>query len=103
MAEPIIKLKNVGVTYDQGKANEMRALKNINLEIFEGEYIVFFGQSGCGKSTLLYTIVGLEKATEGEVLVCGKNLSTMAKNELIDFYRTTIGMIFQAFYLVSHL
>ena len=81
----------------------MRALKNINLEIFEGEYIVFFGQSGCGKSTLLYTIVGLEKATEGEVLVCGKNLSTMAKNELIDFYRTTIGMIFQAFYLVSHL
>ena len=103
MPEPIIKLKNVSVTYEQGKSNEMRALKNINLEIFDGEYIVFFGQSGCGKSTLLYTIVGLEKATEGEVLVCGKNLSTMGKKDLIDFYRTTIGMIFQAFYLVSHL
>ena len=103
MAEPIISLKNVCVTYDQGKANEMRALKNINLEIYEGEYIVFFGQSGCGKSTLLYTIVGLEKATEGEIIVAGKNLSTMTKSELIDFYRQTIGMIFQAFYLVSHL
>ena len=103
MAEPLISLKNVCVTYDQGKANEMRALKNINLEIYEGEYIVFFGQSGCGKSTLLYTIVGLEKATEGEIIVAGKNLSTMTKNELIDFYRQTIGMIFQAFYLVSHL
>jgi len=103
MPEPIIKLRNVSVTYDQGKANEMRALKNINLDIYPGEYIVFFGQSGCGKSTLLYTIVGLEKATDGEVIVDGKNLSTMVKSELVEFYRSTIGMIFQAFYLVSHL
>lgn len=101
--KPIIQFKNVSVHYERGKSNETAALQNINLEIFEGEYIVFFGPSGCGKSTLLYTIAGLETATEGDVIIRDENLKDMTEKERIHFYRGTIGMVFQAFYLVSHL
>ncbi|MEI6304848.1 MAG: ABC transporter ATP-binding protein [Candidatus Taylorbacteria bacterium] len=101
--KPIIQLKNVTVRYDVGKTNEFTAIKDINLEIYEGEYIVFFGPSGCGKSTLLYTIAGLESPTLGEVVVGGNNLKVIKPNDLINFYRDTIGMVFQAFYLVPHL
>lgn len=103
MKQPIIQFKDVSVRYEQGKSNETAALQDINLEIFEGEYIVFFGPSGCGKSTLLYTIAGLERATEGTVIIQGKNLKDMDEKERINFYRDTIGMVFQAFYLVPHL
>ncbi len=101
--KPIILLKDVSVVYNHGESSETTALKKINLEIFEGEYIVFFGPSGCGKSTLLYTIAGLESPTSGEVLVADKNIKLMHDKGLIDFYRNTIGMVFQAFYLVPHL
>jgi len=101
--KPIISLKNVSVVYNHGESAETTALKNISLEIFEGEYIVFFGPSGCGKSTLLYTIAGLESPTSGEVIVAGQNMRVMPERGLIEFYRTTIGMVFQAFYLVPHL
>lgn len=100
---PIIELKNVSVRYSIGKTNETVALKDISLQIFEGEYIVFFGPSGCGKSTLLYTIAGLESATEGDAHVAGEDLREIQKDDLIHFYRNTIGMVFQAFYLVPHL
>src|SRR3989344_538348 len=101
--KPIIELKNVSVCYGQGKTNEIHALKEIDLNIYEGEYIIFFGPSGCGKSTLLYTIAGLETPTQGDVLVNGQNLRTKDPQELIAFYRKTIGMVFQAYYLLPHL
>ncbi len=101
--KPIISLKDVTVIYNHGESSESTALNNISLEIFEGEYIVFFGPSGCGKSTLLYTIAGLESPTKGEVIVADKNMKLMPEKDLIEFYRTTIGMVFQAFYLVPHL
>ena len=101
--KPIIELKNVSVCYNRGKSNEMTALSDISLQIYEGEYIVFLGPSGCGKSTLLYTIAGLESATDGTVLVGDMELRTIKPKELIHFYRSTIGMIFQAFYLVAQL
>ncbi|MBY0376664.1 ABC transporter ATP-binding protein [Patescibacteria group bacterium] len=101
--KPIISLKNVSVVYDRGESAETTALHNISLEIFDGEYIVFFGPSGCGKSTLLYTIAGLESPTSGEVMVAGQNMRVMPEKSLVEFYRTTIGMVFQAFYLVPHL
>lgn len=102
-AKPIIELQHVSVCYNRGKSNEITALSDINLQIYEGEYIVFLGPSGCGKSTLLYTIAGLESATDGTVFVGDVDLREINEKERIHFYRSTIGMIFQAFYLVSHL
>lgn len=103
MLEPIIKCENLGVAYDLGKSTEVWALKDINLEIYPEEYVIFFGPSGCGKSTLLYTIAGLEFPTTGKIFVQGKDLSTLSQKELIKFHLTSIGMIFQSFYLIANL
>jgi len=103
MNEPIIEVKNLKVTYNKGKSNEVRALDDINLKIFPKEYVIFYGPSGCGKSTLLYAISGLQKPTEGEVTVNSKNLSRASKKEMVELHQIGIGMIFQAFYLISSL
>jgi len=102
MAVPIIRTNNIAVVYGEGSA-KLRALDGVNIEIFPEEYIIFFGPSGCGKSTLLYTIAGLERTTEGSVIVSGKEISKLSREEMVDFHRNTIGMIFQAYYLISSL
>jgi len=101
--EPIVKLENLSVVYEPGKNNETWALKDVTLEIYPEEYIIFFGPSGCGKSTLLYVIAGLEAPTRGKVIVNGKNLKSLSKKEIINFHCSTIGMIFQAYYLLPAL
>ncbi len=100
--EKLIKIKDLSVAYNLGKTSEVWALRNINLEIYPQEYVIFFGPSGCGKSTLLYTIAGLEYATSGQVNVEGQNLKTLSPKKLMDFHKSTIGMIFQAFYLIPN-
>ncbi len=65
--KPVLILKNVSKTFDQGGREELTALKDINLEIEEGEFFVFVGPSGCGKSTLLRIMSGLEKAYHGKM------------------------------------
>ncbi|MDP3902341.1 MAG: ABC transporter ATP-binding protein [bacterium] len=98
---PLIKIRNLSVIYDKGAPAEMMALKGINLEIYEGEFIIIFGPSGCGKSTLLYTLSGAERRIEaGDIWIRGKNLSAMDKQELTDFHRESVGMVFQAYNLI---
>lgn len=101
--ESIIKLENVSVAYNLGKSNEFWALKDINLEIYPGEYVIFFGPSGCGKSTLLYTIAGLEFPARGKAIVKGQTLGALSSKKLVDFYRSTVGIVFQAYYLIADL
>jgi len=101
--KPIIEVKKMNVTYFPGKNNEVRALNDINLEIFPGEFIIFFGPSGCGKSTLLYSISGLERNITGDILVKGDNLRTMNEKTRENFHQKTIGMVFQAYYLIPSL
>jgi len=101
--KPLIEIKNLNVIYNLGKVNEFTALKNINLEIFPGEYVTFFGPSGCGKSTLLYTIAGLEFPTTGDVVVNQQNTRSLSRQQLVDYHRFTVGMVFQAYYLIPHL
>lgn len=102
--QPIVKISNLSLTYNPGKATEFQALKNINLEIFPEEFVIFFGPSGSGKSTLLYIIAGLESPTTGTVSVAGNaDLSKLNEKELIEYHRSCVGMIFQAFYLIPSL
>ncbi|NTW22624.1 ABC transporter ATP-binding protein [Candidatus Falkowbacteria bacterium] len=101
--QPIIKVEHLNVIYNLGKSSEYRALSDINLEIYPEEFVIFFGPSGCGKSTLLYSISGLETNIQGNVIVDGKNIALFDKKEILKFHRTTIGMIFQAFYLIASL
>ncbi|MFA4941008.1 MAG: ABC transporter ATP-binding protein [Patescibacteria group bacterium] len=101
--KPIIKIRNLNVTYFLGKLNEVRALKKINLDIYPGEFIIFFGPSGCGKSTLLYSIAGLETNTAGDIFIQDKNIAKLNYKELEEMHQKKIGMIFQAYYLINSL
>lgn len=103
MSEPIIKVDQLRVIYNQGKSNEIRSLDGIDLEIFPQEYVIVHGPSGCGKSTLLYSIAGLQSPTYGEVMMNGKKLTAMTKKEKVELHQTGSGMIFQAFYLIPSL
>jgi phosphonate transport system ATP-binding protein len=92
----MIEFKNVSVTYQGG----VKALKNVSLEIPEGDFVIIVGMSGAGKSTLLRTINNLVQPTEGGVIVDSRNVTNASKKELKDI-RSDIGMIFQTFNLVN--
>ena len=100
---PIVKVTNASVIYNEGSDNQVNALLNATLEIEPKEYVIIFGPSGCGKSTLLNVIAGLEKPTEGEVDVNEENLGEMNDDQLAKFHCTKIGMVFQAYNLITSL
>jgi putative ABC transport system ATP-binding protein len=91
----IIKVTKLYKSFKVGKGT-VDVLKDINLEIFPGEFVVLFGPSGCGKSTLLNTIVGLETPTTGTVSVRGKNFYEMKQNERTIFRRKKFGIVYQS-------
>lgn len=101
MSNTIIDIKNLKVIYNKDKSNEVRSLDGVDAKIYPEEYVIIHGPSGCGKSTLLYTIAGLQAPTEGEVVVEDKNLAKMKKKEMVELHQTGVGMVFQAFYLIS--
>lgn len=101
--EPIIKVEKLNVVYLMGKSNQVNALNDINLEIYPGEFVIFFGPSGCGKSTLLYAISGLERQIHGDIFIENKNLAKFNTEELDLYRREKVGMIFQAYYLINSL
>jgi len=95
-----LKINNVSRTYKQGKSVETRALKNVSLEIKEGEFIVISGPSGSGKTTLLNIIGGLDAPNEGTVELNDKVVSTLPEKKLAEVRLNNIGFIFQAYNLV---
>lgn len=94
----MIEFKNVSLTYPNG----VKALKNINLTIQKGEFVVIVGMSGAGKSTLIKTINRLATVTEGDVLVDSENVMRLKENRLRKL-RTQIGIIFQDYNLVGRM
>mgnify|MGYP001773822472 FL=1 len=94
----MIIFKNVSVIYPNG----FKALKNINLQINDGEFVIIVGPSGAGKSTLIRTINGFVKISEGELIVNNKNIKNLNEKELRAL-RREIGMIFQNFNLVKRI
>jgi putative ABC transport system ATP-binding protein len=95
----MIKLKNVTKTYKMGE-EIIYALKNVNLEIKEGEFVSIMGPSGSGKSTLLNIIGCLDKPTEGEVYIDGIRTNDLGDDELTKIRRDKIGFVFQQFNLI---
>lgn len=84
------------------KTGQNVALKNVSFEVYEGEIFVLMGLSGCGKSTLLRTLNRLIKPTAGEIYIDGASVESMDQNEIREFRRHKIGMIFQSFALLPH-
>ena len=98
----MIRLINVHKHYLQGR-NKITALAGLSLDIQKGEFAAVMGPSGSGKSTLLHLIGGLDRPTEGQVLVDGRIISQMVDDEATLFRRTRIGFVFQFFNLLPTL
>lgn len=95
----LIEVKNLNKIYGSGEA-EVKALKNINLNIEQGEFVAIVGQSGSGKSTLLHLIGGVDIPSSGEVIIDGKNIYKLKEKELSILRRRKLGFIFQFFNLI---
>lgn len=88
-----IKLDNVSYTYAPGTPHEIRALRNVNLDIEDGEFVGVMGTTGSGKSTLIQLIAGLIAPTEGKILLDGEDIN--AKKYDRDVLHRRIGLVFQ--------
>lgn len=95
----ILELHHVEKVYGE-KENQVRALKGINMQVKEGEFIAIVGTSGSGKSTLLNLIGGLDTPTSGKILIKGKETGSLTRKELTIFRRRNIGFVFQNYSLM---
>jgi len=82
---------------------ETTALNNINLEVYEGEYVAIMGPSGCGKSTLLNVLGMIDKPTSGEYLFLGEDVSGYSERKRAGLRKNNIGFVFQSFNLIDEL
>ena len=94
----IISVQSVTKTYKMGK-QKVQALNDISLDIYPGEIVAIVGPSGSGKSTLLQILGCLDTPTKGKVLVDGSDITKLGDGKLSQLRRSTIGFIFQSFYL----
>ena len=97
----IIELKNIEMTYNPGKENELKVLKGVDLKIQKGDMVALLGPSGSGKSTLMHIIGCLDRPTKGKVYIEGKDVYKLSDNELAMIRREKIGFIFQQFNLIN--
>lgn len=98
----MIQLNNIKKVF-QTEEVETWALRNISLEVKEGEFVAIMGPSGCGKSTLLNIIGLLNNPTSGSYLLDGKDVSTLKESERTLIRRGMIGFVFQSFNLIDEL
>ena len=96
----IIKTNKLCKTFSNN-GNMQHILKNISLDIYEGDFTVIMGPSGAGKSTLLYALSGMDKPTLGKIEFNGKEITKMSIDNLAMFRRENCGFIFQQNYLID--
>lgn len=95
----LIEVKNLSKVYGSGEA-QVTALKNINLNIEQGEFVAIVGPSGSGKSTLLHLLGGVDKPSSGEVIIKGESIYKLKEKELAILRRRKLGFVFQFFNLI---
>ena len=102
MRTPVISLQNVSLTL-KGNAGDVNIIKNISLNIDQGESIGLIGPSGSGKSSLLMLAGGLERASSGEIEILGQVITEMSEDKLSKLRRNNVGVVFQSFHLIPTL
>lgn len=102
MVIPLIQLKKVWKTYQMGKIS-LDVLRDINLEIFRGEFVAIVGPSGSGKSTMMNLVGVLDTPSKGRIYLDGEDISTLSESELAQVRGKKIGFVFQQFNLIPTL
>ena len=99
MPENVVEIKNVEKTYYRDRM-AIPVLKNISLDVPEGEYIALMGPSGSGKTTLLNLIAGIDRPDRGQVRVAGTDLSALGESQLSKWRARHVGFVFQFYNLL---
>ncbi|MFY9789540.1 MAG: ATP-binding cassette domain-containing protein, partial [Candidatus Sulfotelmatobacter sp.] len=97
---PAIQVEDLCRHYRMGES-VIRAVDGVSLEVRAGEFVALLGSSGSGKSSVLNLIAGLDRPTSGTVIVHGKNLAQLSREELARYRLHTVGMVFQSFNLIA--
>ncbi|MEE1378938.1 MAG: ABC transporter ATP-binding protein/permease [Clostridia bacterium] len=97
----MLQLKNITKNYLSGD-NEVQALKGINIEFRENEFVSILGQSGCGKTTLLNIIGGLDRYTSGDLIINGKSTKEFKDKDWDTYRNHSVGFVFQSYNLIPH-
>lgn len=100
MKEILLKTDNLSKSFSTGGALQ-HVLKNIDLELYKGDFTVIMGASGAGKSTLLYALSGMDTPTLGTITFAGKEISGYSPDRLAVFRREHCGFVFQQIYLID--
>ncbi|MBR2258470.1 MAG: ABC transporter ATP-binding protein [Lachnospiraceae bacterium] len=95
----ILEIKNLCKVYGTGET-KVDALKNVSLDVEQGEFVAIVGPSGSGKSTLLHILGGVDSPTSGEVIISGTDISKLDETKLAIFRRRQIGLIYQFYNLI---
>ena len=99
----ILSISGLHKRYNEGKSNEVHALKGIDLTVKKGDMMAIMGPSGCGKTTLLNMIGHLDKLSSGKIIIDGVDTSALSDSKMTAFRRDNIGFIFQLFNLFPFL
>ena len=97
----MLQLKNITKNYLSGD-NEVQALKGIDIEFRESEFVSILGQSGCGKTTLLNIIGGLDRYTSGDLIINGKTTKEFKDKDWDTYRNHSVGFVFQSYNLIPH-
>ena len=99
---PVLRTEKIEKIYDMGKI-KVTALKNIDIEIFPGEFVAVMGPSGSGKSTLMHIFGCLDTPTSGKYFIEDREVSALRKSQLAKIRNYNIGFVFQTFNLLPHM
>ena len=97
----MLQLKNITKVYAAGE-NAVQALKGVSLSFRHNEFVSILGQSGCGKTTLLNIVGGLDRYTEGDLIINGKSTKQFKDRDWDAYRNHTIGFVFQSYNLIPH-
>ena len=98
----MLELKHIVKVYGEGE-NAVRALKGIDLEFRRAEFVSVLGPSGCGKTTLLNIVGGLDRYTEGDLLIDGVSTKEYGASDWDAYRNHSVGFVFQSYNLIPHL
>ena len=102
-SQKILEIANLHKRYNEGKANEVHALRGIELTVHKGDMMAIMGPSGCGKTTLLNMIGHLDRRSAGDIIIDDVDTATLSDGQMTAFRRDNIGFIFQLFNLFPFL